>query len=428
MARTAHRETQLSTKSSRSESKKGPKKLLPRKKPYYTNIMPGLLLGYIKRPGGAAGAWVSRKQLGYSETGAPRHQIKTLGLADDLDRADGVRVLSYEQARAKAGDAAAQPSALTVREAVRRYTENIRSLRGDSAAEDALTKLRPHVLAEKTDGTPRKGHTGLGDVLVVDLKLPQLIAWRDGLVRRDPKDPDAERRSQDTANRCITSFKAAMNAAVKEDEANGVDIRTAWRLLDKFPGVARPREGHFSEDDVLLLLRTAREQDPFLADMLEGAAHTGSRPPKDLAQLDVKDFKEQLGPKGQHIYTIDIHKGKTKARTTYLTSEGAAFFRRVAEGKKPDDVLLPKADGARWGKSDQTRPMKQVLDTAGLSGCMYLLRHSYVRRARADGVPDYAIAENCGTSIKMIEQTYGKRDAPEQSALIQRMGSLMAAA
>lgn len=38
----------------------------------------------------------------------------------------------------------------------------------------------------------------------------------------------------------------------------------------------------------------------------------------------------------------------------------------------------------------------------------YALRHSYISRSIEAGMPLTVLAENCGTSVRMIEQTYAK--------------------
>jgi hypothetical protein len=41
-------------------------------------------------------------------------------------------------------------------------------------------------------------------------------------------------------------------------------------------------------------------------------------------------------------------------------------------------------------------------------GCFYALRHAYISESIEKNVPPTIIAENCGTSVRMIEQTYAK--------------------
>jgi integrase len=38
----------------------------------------------------------------------------------------------------------------------------------------------------------------------------------------------------------------------------------------------------------------------------------------------------------------------------------------------------------------------------------YALRHSYISRALRQGVPAKAVADHCGTSLRMIEANYAK--------------------
>ena len=44
----------------------------------------------------------------------------------------------------------------------------------------------------------------------------------------------------------------------------------------------------------------------------------------------------------------------------------------------------------------------------GYRHCFYALRHAYISEAIENNVPLTVIAENCGTSVRMIEETYAK--------------------
>jgi integrase len=74
------------------------------------------------------------------------------------------------------------------------------------------------------------------------------------------------------------------------------------------------------------------------------------------------------------------------------------------------------------GKSDQTTPVKEALKRAGLApdGSLYALRHTYVSRAIEGGVPLNIIAENCGTSVRMIEKIFAKILAEKRRDFIER--------
>jgi integrase len=58
----------------------------------------------------------------------------------------------------------------------------------------------------------------------------------------------------------------------------------------------------------------------------------------------------------------------------------------------------------------QQRRMAAALERAGLDkgGTVYALHHSYISRAIEGQVPPNIIADNCGTSTRMIETTYVK--------------------
>jgi integrase len=77
-------------------------------------------------------------------------------------------------------------------------------------------------------------------------------------------------------------------------------------------------------------------------------------------------------------------------------------------GNLPDAPLLPKADGSRWKKSEQHRPMKRALVAAELpaTASFYALRHSHISRAIESGIPLPVIALNVGTSLRMLEKNY----------------------
>lgn len=114
--------------------------------------------------------------------------------------------------------------------------------------------------------------------------------------------------------------------------------------------------------------------------------------------------------------------GKTGARTVILQPEAVSFLVRVAGSRDRDAPWLPRSDGGFWGTSHQVRPMKRALAAAGLdpSGTFYAPRHSYISRAIEAGMPLNVLAENCGTSVRMIETTYAKVLASKRREFISR--------
>ena len=392
--------TALNTRTARA-------RLAPRARPYPISIAPKRMLGYFRPPAGA-GRWVAIVQIGRRVSGGAVRRLGNLGLADDLAPADGVGVLSFAQALSAAAtwqpDDAPRNGRLTVRAAIKDHIKAKRAADGDATADDKEGRLRLHVLREDEDGKPLSGSRGLGDRDVASLSLTDLRAWRDGLL---------EGRSRETVNRIIADFKAALNHAYA-DEKSGIRSDEAWRRLESFSGTHRRREDHFTEPEVARLIREARKLDEPFANLLTAAFHTGARY-GELAACDVRHVDARRR-------TLAIPSGKTGARVVTLTEEGARWFGALAGERDPREPLLLHSEGGRWEKSRQHRPIKAALKAAGLpkSASFYALRHTYISRAIERGMPLTLLAENVGTSVKMIEQNYAHMLAASRRALVER--------
>jgi integrase len=312
-------------------------------------------------------------------------------LADDHDNADGNKFLDYWQAQDRAKAAARQGNGgrglqpLTVRVAAETYLEWLTAKNWRTAA-DTRGRLEKHFLPK------------FGDRLVSNLTKSALDGWLASMVR-PADDPESVRRSKDSANRVLSMVKALLNHAIR-DQANGLADDSAWRLVRPFHGASKPRDIRYTDEEVKKLVEKASNEG--IARLVAGAFLTGARY-GELAEARVGQFDA-------HTRTLRINVGKTGARTIVLQSSAVDFLSRVSEGRRPDDFLFVCSDGRRWKKSDQTRPIKDALRAAGLStdGSLYALRHTYISRAIEGSVPLNIIADNCGTSVRMIEKTYAK--------------------
>ena len=365
-------------------------KLPPRREPYFVQVAPHLTLGYIRRDP-PPGTWVVRERL--DGDAAYPYRRTMLGTADDVGHADGVTVLTYEAAlqRAAHGGAtvqAASTAPLTVKRAMEAYLT-------------ALAARSPHA-KETRQRADKSILPVLGKHRVHALTKKQIEDWQAGLVADDdPDDPDARRRSQDNANRILTILKAALNHAFADD-ANALPTDAAWRRVKAFKNVGTAREAHFGPKDVRTLIAKAATFDKAFANLLEAAYLTGARL-GELVTLQVGDFDAARA-------VLSIRKGKTGQRPVTLSSEAVTFFRRLSKGRPARAVLLPRADGAAWGKSEHFRPFRRAAALAELpaGASFYSLRHSYISRAIEAGMPLSLLAENCGTSLTMIQRNYAK--------------------
>jgi site-specific recombinase XerD len=370
-------------------------KLAARPKPYYRQIGPGKTLGYIRRDG-TAGAWIVRERT------AGRYHTRILGHADDLTQPDGRDVLAFDQAlRMVTNPRASAPAGkMTVARALDDYFAALaaRSKHADEYKAAADKRIVPE----------------LGDHRVDRITKTQIERWQAGLVRDDPDDPDAKRRSADTANRILTILKAALNLAFS-DEANNIPTDAAWRRVKPFRDVSRAREDDLDPKQVRLLIAKATTFDECLGDLMEGLYLTGARM-GELAACSVRDLDV-----ARRSLRVD---GKTGQRIVTLTDEGAAFLGSLTKGRKRDDALLPMADGERWPRTGHHRAVKRAVALAELpaSVSLYTLRHAHISRAIEAGMPLSLIAENAGTSLTMIQRNYAhvlartRRDTIQKTA------------
>jgi integrase len=371
-------------------------KLPVSRKPVFIRIGPGLSLGYRRNQ--VAGTWVLR--LADGKGGAT---TKAIGIADDYDDANGASVLDYWQAQDRAksvarnsdGSGAVKP--LTVKRAAEVYLELLEA-KNPRTARDTRGRLNLHFLGK------------FGDQLVTGLTKAKLEGWLNSLVLKS-SNREAVRKSKDTANRVLSMVKALLNHALR-DPANGISDDHAWRLVKPFRGVAVPRAVHFSVEQARALIGAAPDKN--FADLLTAGFLTGARY-GELIACSVRDFDPLER-------TLEVVDGKTGPRAIILQQEAATFFTALSQDRCPEEPLLRRSDGARWNRSQQQRRMALALERARLDkeGTFYALRHSHISRAIEGEVPLNIIADNCGTSIRMIETTYAKVLAGKRRMFIER--------
>jgi integrase len=370
-------------------------KLPVARKPLFIRIGPGLSLGYRRNK--IAGTWVLR--LADGKGGAT---TKAIGTADDYEDANGAAVLDYWQAQerarlvARSSDGSGSVRPLTVRRAAEVYLETL-DARNPRTARDTRGRLNLHFLGK------------FGDELVTSLTKARLEGWLNSLVFKGP-DREAVRRSKDTANRVLSMVKALLNHALR-DPTNGISDDHAWRLVRPFHGVAVPRAVHFSVEQARALIEAAPDKD--FAELLTAGFLTGARY-GELIACSVRDFDPIAK-------TLRVD-GKTGPRVIVLQPKAVTFFKLISKGRVAGEPLLRRSDGTCWNRSHQQRRMAAALERAGLDkeGTFYALRHSYISRAIEGQVPLNIIADNCGTSIRMIETTYAKVLAGKRREFIER--------
>lgn len=349
-------------------------RLAPRREPYWSRVIKGGFVGYRRAADG--GSWIARVRDG---SGAQRYEsLGTLSGVDPADQHDHACDLARKWF-AKQGTA--EKADYTVADACDDYIKNRRIEKGEKTAKDAEYRINAHIRPE------------LGKVRLTRLTQKQVRDWRDSLVKRG--DDETVRKSKDTANRHLATLKAILNHAYKADL---VGSDAAWSRVAAFPAVGESRKVFLTADETTRLLKNTGG---VFQDLVKAALLTGARY-GELAGAKVRDFDPKHG-------AIRLT-GKTGTRDCYLSDEGVSHFKALAKGKKADDYLLTKQGGTPWRNHDQKRPMREAIKAADLPAdtTFYALRHTHISRALVAGVNIQVLAENCGTSVRMIEKHYGK--------------------
>jgi integrase len=409
MARTV-RDSNLETRTARG-------RLKSRKKPYWRSIDRGLHLGYFK--GAKAGRWLLRCYVG-----AGRYREATLGTADDVQDADGAEVLSYSQAQARARSLAAVKRTrsgtggpFTVADAMRDYLGWIAQHRKATTAREwryvALAHINPalgdHEVASLTTAQVRRWHEELA-------QQPARLRSRRGAPprhREAPTDPDEVRARRATSNRVLTVLKAALNHAHHEGRASNADV---WLSVKPFRGADTARVRYLQIYECARLLNACP---PDFRWIVRGALVSGARY-GELCRADVCDFN----PDSASLLARDSKGGKP--RHIPLDDEGAAFFTSLVAGRHPKEPLFVRADGGRWGKSHQRRPLLVACKAARIEPSVgfHVLRHTWASLRIMAGLPLMVAAQVLGHSdTRMVEKHYGHlapsfvRDAVRATAL-----------
>ena len=369
-------------------------------KDHFKTITPAELhIGWRRRKASEAGVWLVRTYIG--KTGASQYsqyKIAKLGWADDLPGG-----LTYAEAL-KLAQAPVAPAVkaeeLTVEQAMAAY---IKWLKDHNKATASDAELRAAKLILPT----------LGKIKVTALTTHQLSEWFEALAVAPPllrtkagnkqqwgvapTTAEEKRARQASANRVLTTLKAALNRAF----TNGrVTDDVAWRRVVPFAGVDAARPGYLTVEEAQRLLNASDAASGFRA-LVTGALQTGARYGELIAMRN-SDFQ-----RGK-IYIPTSKSGKP--RDIVLTEEGNAFFESMTIGRPPDALIFVRADGGGWASSHQARPMADACRHAHIDPPVgfHALRHTVASLAVMNGTPLMVVARNLGhASTVMIEKHYG---------------------
>ena len=290
MARTV-RSGKLDTRSARA-------KLLSDPEPYWIPLSPGQALGYFK-PKKGAGTWRARLYL----PGTRTLKKAALGTADDFENADGMRVFSYAQAQEKAlewmkatlenirleaGGEVVDHAPFTVDAVLDLYfadaeRREMKGLLRDKSRASAW--IRPELGSLEVASLTRKH---LEDWLAKIANAPRRVRTKDLTAKTPiprnfkvprqpkekteapipPKTAEEKRARKDSANRVMSTLKAALNHALERRKVRNGE---AWQTVKPYKGVTAARVRFLSQEEQVRLVNVCPLDFRFL---VQGALRT----------------------------------------------------------------------------------------------------------------------------------------------------------
>ena len=238
--------------------------------------------------------------------------------------------------------------------------------------------------------------------------------------------------SPNTIKRLLADLRHFLNWAIEQGYAD---------TLPKFPKIRddQNRRPHFDDADWSTLTRymgtfvrkahgSVRRDRVLLVNYVLILANTGIRV-GEARNLKWRDIRPITTPDGTETVAMVV-KGKTGMREVVArTSDVKKWFNNILTERKidlgdegsdlrnaravpPDTFVFCGRDGVPIGsfkKSFSTllNDAGVEFDTFGNKRTLYSLRHTYATFRLHEGVNQYALARNMGTSVAMLEQFYG---------------------
>lgn len=373
------------------DSKTKRERLAARREPYWATIQKGAAIGFRKLENGN-GSWVARWR---DENGKQKYRaLGEFGSYDEATKAARTWVSSCEYGT--------NPSISTVKEVCEVYVAALKAEGRKNTAKDAEGRFNRRIY-----------HESIGKIAIDKLRSSQIQKWmNDQIDNDDEADEEDIRKSKDSANRNLATFKAALNLALRN---HLVATDSGWNTVRAFQKVgARRKDAFLSMAERTALLKACQDD---LKPLVKAALLTGARP-GELADLNASDFNKALG-------SLTL-RGKTGSRTVAISSAAAQFFAEISKDKIGNAPMLTTAYGQRWNRDSWKKIFKSAVEKAKLSDSvvMYSLRHTAISEMILAGMDSFIVAKLTGTSVAMIEANYGHLKHSVVTAKLDRVSML----
>jgi integrase len=374
----------------------GRKRLDPRNDPYYRKEKGGAL-GFRCSGANGEGTWIGR-----STDNTGKYVYRPLGRMSDYREALAAFTRWIEEVELQnLGGLSKDARKATVGDAARNYLAWLEETRvSEAARKDARARIEYLILGreKRLRSVPRPPHP-IASIRLAELTKRNLLDFQKELLKGDTE-ATADRKVKNTANRNWTSVVALLNKA-KEDGMIATDI--AWSGIALFTGAAA---GH--KDSYRYL--TSKERGGIIAsfeddedrDYHELLALIGCRP-IELDKAHVSDYDRRT--KILHLWSF---KGKGSERAERevpvgVMGKAAAIIERRIKNKLPSAPIFSVL------KKDRQKAMLAAAAKAKVEDATaYCFRHSFITDCITNDVNILEVARITGTSMQMIQKTYGK--------------------
>jgi integrase len=356
-------------------------KLSPQHRPYFHEIRTGLALGFRRNQG--AGMWLVRVAKGDGS-----NWQKKFALADDIEPANGVTIMSYEQALARApvfagvDNGVALDKPITVAQAIDAYAADLVARNQSPRSKYNASMARKHL-----KGTP------VYQTSIAMLKQQALADIRNALVVKGLQPSSVDRIGK--------TVKALLNLAAAHDPriTNVKAWSEGWKLL---PNSSVARNIILGDPVVVAIVRAAYAADHKLGVYFDTLAETGTRE-SQMLRLRVVDLQDKRAD--PRVMMPKDRKGKNPKpgwTPVPISPRLAAILRKACAGRSANDAILDKIDHPE----ERFREVAQTVGGVDPDATPYSFRHSSIVRQILKGVPIRIVASLHGTSVTAIERHY----------------------
>lgn len=383
------------------------KTIPPKWEVYYLLLARGRCFGYRRTPK-CGGRWVARLRV---TTGCGYREYN-MGLADDTRPADGLKVLSFEQARQKALRWFDSPEFIPIR--VEAHERGWRSDLIVCPIGDRYTvahAVMDYCQWKRDFGARQSFHAAVSRANVYTLPLlgnipcdeltPQhcrsLLLFVEGttlhrtggtrLTQVDPRtlEPELRRKRRITANNTFTDLRSALNMAFGDGK---IASNAGWRYVKIFRRVNRARTDILTWEQAKRLIDLAT---PEFRRLILAALYTGCRL-SELFQMRVGDIDRTRA--AIYVRPVKCYRGRTIA----LPDEGYDFFKTLADGHDNDSPLIRRNRGWPWTTGYVAERFKLLGQRVGLppSFVFHCLRHTYASLLLRANTPPIVVARQLG--------------------------------